>query len=150
MRVLGFDKYPSLKRAEEVGLEYVDFATLLRESDVISVNVTLTPETEGLIRRREIDSMKKGVVVVNTSQGKVIDEDAMVEALKSGKIASAGLDVFSEEPPARDSLLFKLDNAVFSPHIGFNTVEAAKRCMDICVDNVAKFLEGHPQNVCAQ
>jgi D-3-phosphoglycerate dehydrogenase len=149
MRVLGFDKYPNLKRAEEVGLEYVDLAALLRESDVVSVNVTLTSETERLIGRREIESMRNGVVVVNTSQGKVIDEDAMVEALKSGKIAFAGLDVFDEEPPAKDNPLFGLDNVVLSPHIGFNTVEAAKRCTDICVDNVVKFLEGHPQNVCA-
>jgi phosphoglycerate dehydrogenase-like enzyme len=149
MWVLGFDKYPNLKRAEEVGLKYVDLAALLIESDVVSVNVTLTSETEGLIGRREIESMKNGVVVVNTSQGKVIDEDAMVEALKSGKIASAGLDVFDEEPPAKDDPLFRLDNVVLSPHIGFNTVEAAKRCTDICVDNVVKFLEGHPQNACA-
>ena len=92
--------------------------------------------------------MKKGVVLVNTSQGKVIDENALAAALKYGKIAAAGLDVFAEEPPAKDNPLFKLDNAVFSPHVGFNTVEAAKSCTDICIDNVAKFLKGHVQNSC--
>jgi D-3-phosphoglycerate dehydrogenase len=93
--------------------------------------------------------MKKGVVLVNTSQGRVIDEEALVAALKSGRISAAGLDVFAEEPPRRDNPLFKLGNVVLSPHIGFNTVEAAKRCTDVCIDNVAKFLEGHPQNVCS-
>jgi D-3-phosphoglycerate dehydrogenase len=68
--------------------------------------------------------------------------------LKSGKIAAAGLDVFAEEPPAKDNPLFKLDNVALSPHVGFNTVEAARRCTDICIDNVAKFLEGQVQNSC--
>jgi phosphoglycerate dehydrogenase-like enzyme len=88
------------------------------------------------------------VVLVNTSQGKVIDEKALINALKSGKISFAGLDVFEEEPPAKDNPLLKLDNVILSPHIGFNTVEAPKRCTDICIDNVVKFLEGQPQNVC--
>jgi D-3-phosphoglycerate dehydrogenase len=92
--------------------------------------------------------MKNGVVIVNTSQGKVIDEEALINALKSGKISFAGLDVFEEEPPDKDNPLFKLDNTILSPHIGFHTVEAAKRCTDICIDNVVKFLEGHPQHAC--
>jgi len=148
MKVLAFDKYPNLKRAEEIGMEYVDLDALLRESDVISLHVPLTPETEGLIGRKEIETMKEGVVLVNTSQGRVIDEKALIEALKSGKIAYAGLDVFEEEPPPKDNPLFKLDNVVLSPHIGFNTAEAARRCTDICIDNVVKFLEGKPQNLC--
>jgi len=148
MRLLGFDKYPNPKRAEAVGLKYVDLPVLLRESDVVSVHVTLTSETEELLGRKEIESMKDGAVLVNTSQGKVVDEDALIEALKSGKISCAGLDVFGEEPPSKDNLLFRLDNVVLSPHVGFNTVEAAKRCTDICVDNVAEFLKGLVQNAC--
>jgi D-3-phosphoglycerate dehydrogenase len=92
--------------------------------------------------------MKKGAVIINTSQGKVIDENALVRALKSGKISQAGLDVFAEEPPAKDNPLFKLDNTTLSPHVGFHTLEAAKRCTDMCIGNVVKFLEGHSQNVC--
>jgi D-3-phosphoglycerate dehydrogenase len=92
--------------------------------------------------------MKRGIVIVNTSQGKVIDEKALTEALMSGKVSAAGLDVFAEEPPAKDNPLFKLGNTVLSPHVGFHTVEAIRRCTDICIDNVLKFLEGHPQNVC--
>jgi phosphoglycerate dehydrogenase-like enzyme len=149
MRVLGYDKYPNLKRAEEIGMEYVDLQTLLKESNVVSVHVTLTPETEKLLGKKEIETMKNGVIIVNTSQGKVIDEKALIEGLKSGKIAFAGLDVFDEEPPLKDNPLFSLDNVVLSPHVGFHTFEAAKRCTDICIDNVAKFLEGRKQNVCA-
>ena len=148
MRALGYDKYPNMQKIREAGIELVDLPTLLKESDFITLHVTLTPETEGLLGEKQIAAMKKGVVIVNTSQGKVIDEKALVAALKSGKIATAGLDVFAEEPPAKDNPLFKLDNVVFSPHVGFNTVEAAKRCTDICIDNVAKFLEGHVQNSC--
>jgi len=148
MRVLGYDKYPNLKRAQEIGMKYVDLPTLLKESDFITLHVTLTPETEGLIGRKEIEAMRKGAVIVNTSQGKVIDERALVAALKSGRIAAAGLDVFAAEPPAKNNPLFKLDNVVLSPHVGFNTVEAAKRCTDICIDNVEKFLQGHVQNAC--
>ena len=148
MEILGHDKYPNPKRAEEIGMKYVDLPTLLKESDVITLHVTLTPETEKLLGKKEIATMKNGAVIINTSQGKVIDEKAMIDALKSGKLSYAGLDVFSEEPPRKSNLLFKLDNTVLSPHVGFHTFEAAKRCTNICIDNVVKFLEGHPQNVC--
>jgi len=148
MQILGYDKYPNLKKAEEIGMKYVDLYTLLKESDFITLHVTLTSETERLIGKKEIEVMKKGAVIINTSQGKVIDEKALIDALKSGKLSYAGLDVFEEEPPAKDDPLFKLDNTILSPHIGFHTVEAAKRCTDICIDNVVKFLGGHSQNVC--
>lgn len=148
MHVLGFDKYPNPKRAEEVGMSYADLKTLLRESDVATLHVTLTSETEKLLGKKEIAAMKDGAVIINTSQGRVIDQEALVEALRSGKLSYAGLDVFEDEPPAKNNPLFKLGNTVLSPHIGFNTVEAEARCTDICVDNVAKFLEGKPQNVC--
>lgn len=149
MRILGYDKYPNKKRAEEIGMKYVDLLTLLSESDFVTLHVTLTDETEGLIGKKEIEAVKQGAVIVNTSQGKVIDETALVEALKSGEVAYAGLDVFPKEPPDKNNPLFKLDNVVLSPHIGFHTVEAKKRCSDICVDNVVKFLEGTPQNTCS-
>ena len=148
MRTLGYDKYPNVKRAEEIGMKYVDLYTLLKESDFITLHVTLTSETERLIGKKEIEAMKKGVVLINTSQGKVVDEKALVDALKSGKMSFAGLDVFGEEPPAKDNSLFKLDNTILSPHVGFHTTEAAKRCTDICIENVVKFLEGRLQNAC--
>jgi len=148
MRTLGYDKYPNVKKAEEIRMKYVDLYTLLKESDFITLHVTLTSETERLIGKKEIEAMKKGVVLINTSQGKVVDEKALVDALKSGKMSFAGLDVFGEEPPAKDNSLFKLDNTILSPHVGFHTTEAAKRCTDICIENVVKFLEGRLQNAC--
>jgi D-3-phosphoglycerate dehydrogenase len=148
MRVLGFDKYPNMKRAAEIGIMHVDLNTLLRESDVVTLHVTLTSETEKLIGKREIATMKDGAVIINTSQGKVIDEEALFEALRSGKLSHAGLDVLEDEPPAKNDPLFELNNTVLSPHIGFNTVEAKARCTDICVDNIVKFLEGKQQNAC--
>ena len=148
MQLLGYDKYPNPVRAEEVKLKYVDLETLLKESDIITNHVTLTSQTEMLIGKKEIATMKDGVVIVNTSQGKVIDEKALAEALRTGKIGGAGLDVLEEEPPRKDNPLFKLQNIVLSPHIGFNTTEAETRCSDICVDNVVTFVEGRRQNVC--
>lgn len=148
MQILAYDKYPNLKKAEEVGMKYVDLHTLLKESDIVTLHVTLTSETERLIGKKEMEAMKNGAVLINTSQGKVIDEKALIDALKSGKISFAGIDVFEEEPPSKDNALFKLDNTILSPHVGFHTIEAAKRCTDICIDNVLKFLEGHPQNIC--
>jgi D-3-phosphoglycerate dehydrogenase len=148
MQILAYDKYPNARKTEEIGMKYVDLHTLLKKSDFITVHVTLTSETEGLIGKKEISAMKDGAVIINTSQGKVVDEKALIEALKRGKISFAGLDVFEEEPPAKDNPLFKLNNTLLSPHIGFHTAEAARRCTDICIDNVEKFLDGHPQNVC--
>jgi len=148
MRIVGFDKFPNVKRAEEVGMRYVDLDVLLRESDVVTLHVTLTSETEKLIGKKEIEAMKNGAALINTSQGRVVDEEALLEALRCGKLSFAGLDVLAEEPPDKDNPLFKLDNVVFSPHIGFNTAEAEARCTDICVDNVVKFVEGKRQNVC--
>jgi phosphoglycerate dehydrogenase-like enzyme len=148
MQILGYDKYPDLKRAKELGMKYVDLYTLLRKSDFITLHVTLTSETEKLIGEKEFRVIKNGAVIVNTSQGKVIEERALVRALKSGRVSYAGLDVFEEEPPPKDNPLFKLSNTVLSPHVGFHTIEAVKRCSDICVDNVVKFLQGHPQNRC--
>jgi phosphoglycerate dehydrogenase-like enzyme len=148
MQLLGYDKYPDVRRAEEAGLKYVDLATLVKESDVITVHVALTRETEKLIGKREIASMKNGAVLINTSQGRVIDEKALTDALNRGRILCAGLDVLEKEPPSKSNPLFKLDNTVFSPHIGFNTTEARGRCSDTCVDNVANFARGKTQNAC--
>ena len=148
MQVLGYDKYPNVQRSKELGIKYVDLSTLLRNSDFISLHVTLTPETESLLGEKELETVKNGAVIVNTSQGKVIDEKALIKALKSGRISYAGLDVFEEEPPQKNDQLFALTNTVLSPHVGFHTVEAIKRCTDICIDNIVKFSEGRPQNLC--
>jgi phosphoglycerate dehydrogenase-like enzyme len=148
MRMLGFDIQRNPK-AQEIGISYVDLETLLRQSDIVTLHVTLTTKSKRLIGEKEIAMMKNGAVFVNTSQGRVVDEDALAAALGSGKLSSAGLDVFAEEPPTSNNPLFKLENTALSPHVGFHTVEAVKRCSDICVDNVKRFVEGHPTNICA-
>jgi D-3-phosphoglycerate dehydrogenase len=148
MRLLGYDIVHNMEKARVIGLEFVDLPTLLHESDIVSIHLTLTQDTTGLIGKREIGMMKKGAVLVNTSQGKVIDESALAEALKSRHLSYAGLDVFAEEPIDKENSLLKLENTVLSPHIGFQTAEAVKRCTDLCIENVRKFIEGHPENLC--
>jgi len=149
MHVLGYDVMPNPQRAEQIGMKYVELQTLLKESDVVSIHVTLNASSELLIGKDQFEMMKNGAVLINTSQGKVVDETALADALTSGKLSCAGLDVFSQEPPSPDNPLFKLDNVVLTPHIGFHTKEAVERCGDISIDNIAKFLEGRPQNICA-
>lgn len=122
MRVLGYD----LVRREEVGekgVVYVDLPTLLRESDFVTIHVPLTPETEKMIGERELSLMKPTAVLINTSRGKIVDEDALVRALREGKIAGACLDVFREEPTKNLELL-SLEQVIPTPHIGASTVES--------------------------
>jgi len=147
MRMLGYDIQRNPK-AEEIGITYVDLETLLRQSDIVTLHVTLTPKSKRLIGEKEIGMMRNGAVLVNSSQGRVVDENALAAALSSGKLSCAGLDVFEEEPPTSTNPLFKLENTALSPHVGFHTVEAVKRCTDICIENVRRFLEGRPQNTC--
>jgi phosphoglycerate dehydrogenase-like enzyme len=148
MQVLGYDKYPNHEKANRLGMKYVNLGTLLKKSDFVSLNVTLTAETERLIGEKEFKAMKNGVIIVNTSQGRVFDEKALIIELKSGRVAYAGLDVFEREPPVKDSELLDLQNTILTPHVGFHTAEAVKRCTDICIENVVRFLEGRPQNIC--
>lgn len=106
----------------EQGAKYVSFEDLVRTSDVLSLNCSLRKETVGIIGRKEFEIMKPGVVIVNTARGKLIDEAALVDALDSGKVYSAGLDVYEEEPKIHEGLL-KNPNVVLLPHIGTGTVE---------------------------
>lgn len=106
----------------EQGAKYVSFEELVRTSDVLSLNLALRKETIGIIGRKEFEMMKQGVVIVNTARGKLIDEAALVDALDSGKVYSAGLDVYEEEPKVHEGLL-KNPNVVLLPHIGTGTYE---------------------------
>jgi glyoxylate reductase len=106
----------------EKGAKYVSFEELMKTSDVLSLNCSLRKETEGIIGRKEFALMKEGVVLVNTARGKLIDEQALVDALDEGKVFSAGLDVYEEEPKVHEGLL-KNPNVVLLPHIGTSTIE---------------------------
>lgn len=106
----------------EAGAKYVSFEELLKSADVLSLNCSLRKETVGIIGKKEFALMKKGVVLVNTARGKLIDEKALVEALDEGKVFSAGLDVYEEEPKIHEGLLNN-PNVVLLPHIGTATME---------------------------
>lgn len=129
------------------GSQKSDFERLIKESDIISVNAPITRETKGLIGLNEFNLMKDGVVIVNTGRGAVIDENALTENLKSGKVFSAGIDVYSKEPVNKGNPLFNGPNAILTPHIGFNTEESEFSLSNIVKNNVVSFLNGHPQNV---
>jgi glyoxylate reductase len=106
----------------ELGAKYVSFEELIKTSDVLSLNCSLRKETIGIIGKKEFEMMKKGVIIINTARGKLIDEAALVDALDSGKVFSAGLDVYEEEPKINEGLLNN-PNAVLLPHIGTATME---------------------------
>lgn len=112
---------------------YVDFETLLRTSDAISVHLPLGDGTRGIIGRKEFDMMKNGVVIVNTARGPIIDEQALVEALQSGKVFAAGLDVYEKEPEVHEGLIAS-DNCILLPHVGTATYETQVRFLCISFD----------------
>ena len=120
---------------------------LLAQSDVISLHCPLFPETRGIINRDTIAKMKDGVLLINTSRGPLVAEEDLAEALASGKVAGAGLDVLSVEPARADNPLLKQQNCLITPHIAWAPKESRQRLMDIAVANLRAFLDGAPQNV---
>jgi glyoxylate reductase len=119
----------------------VDFKTLLRESDFLSIHVPLSKETRHLIGAKELAMMKPGAILINTSRGPIVDEAALVKALKSGRLASAGLDVFEHEPRVHPGLL-KLENVAILPHIGSATDSARRRMVETALRNCIAALKG--------
>ncbi len=149
MNVIAWTRSPSPERAARHGARFVELDDLLAASDVVSLHVPATPETEGLIGDDEFDRMKPDAVLVNTARAAVVDEAAMIERLRSGRLAGAALDVYGEEPlPARHPLT-KLDNVVLSPHMGFGTPEAVTSMVDIAIDGLVGYFDGKPVNVVA-
>lgn len=145
MKVVAYDEHPS-ETGKQYG-EYVSLDELLKQSDVISLHCPLFPSTERIINKENIGKMKDGVIIINTSRGALVDEQDLADALKSGKVYAAGLDVVSTEPIKEDNLLLNCPNSFITPHIAWAPKESRQRLMDIAVDNVKKFLEGVPQNV---
>jgi len=124
----------------------LDLDTLFRQSDIVSLHCPLTPETEHLVSRERLQLMKPTAFLINTSRGLLVDERALAEALDSGVIAGAGLDVLAQEPPAADNPLFAARNCYITPHIAWATASARKRLMQVVVENVEAFLRGSPRN----
>lgn len=141
MTVCAYDPYINAAYCEENEIENVSFEEGIQKADVISLHLPLMDSTKHLIDGDAIAEMKDGVVIINTSRGGIIDEDAACEALKSGKIGGLGLDAFEQEPP-KDSPLFAFDNVVATPHTGAHTAEATNNMAALSVQNLIDVLEG--------
>jgi glycerate dehydrogenase len=146
MKVLAFDGYQN-KELESVTMKYADLDTLLANSDVIALHCPLFESTQGIINKNTITKMKDGVMIINNSRGPLVVEEDLAEALNSGKVGGAALDVVSSEPIKADNPLLKAKNCIITPHISWAPVESRQRLMDIAVDNLEKFLIGNPVNV---
>lgn len=144
MAVLAFN--PSPKPAPE-GVRFVELESLFRESDVVSLHCPLTPQTERLVNAARLALMKPTAFLLNTSRGPVVDESALAAALNEGRLAGAGLDVLSIEPPPPDNPLLRARNCLITPHYAWATAAARRRLMQVTVENVRAFLAGRPQNV---
>lgn len=145
MKVIAYDSYQN-EAAKTIG-KYVDLDTLLRTSDVIALHCPLFPDTNGIINKDTIAKMKDGVIILNNSRGPLIVEEDLTEALDSGKVYAAGLDVVSTEPIKADNPLLGAKNCLITPHISWAPRESRQRLMDIAVDNLKQFLAGNPVNV---
>lgn len=142
MSILLYDIHPDAQFATLVGGEYVALEELLSRADFISVNVALNAGTRHLIGARELSLVRPWAIIVNTARGGVVDEGALLEALKARRLGGAALDVYASEPPAASSELFRLDNVVLTPHIGSYTREAITRMGVMASLNLIQALEG--------
>ena len=145
MNVLAYDVDPN--DAGRAIAEYVELDTLLAKADVISLHCNLTAENTGLINKESIAKMKDGVIIINNARGQLVVEQDLADALNSGKVAAAGLDVVSSEPIRGDNPLLRAKNCIITPHISWAPKESRQRIMDCTVENVQCFLSGKPQNV---
>lgn len=145
MNVIAFNRSRSAEGAEIA--EYVELDELLHRADVISLHCPLFPETRGIINRETISKMKDGVIIINNSRGTLVVEQDLADALNSGKVYAAGLDVVSSEPISADNPLLKAKNCLITPHISWAPKESRQRIMDCTVENIRAFQAGKPQNV---
>ena len=170
MSVVAFDLHPDAEFADRLDFRYTDLDELLSSADIITLHVPSSPQTHHLLNVEAFARMKQGAVVINTARGDLIDAIALVQALISGKVAAAGLDVLPDEPLIReeaelvssnfareqllhnlvaDHVLLRMPNVIVTPHSAFNTREAVERIIATTVENIAAFADGRPQNVVA-
>lgn len=145
MRVLAYSR-STCPEGEQIGT-YVSLEQLLARSDVISLHCPLFPETNQIINAASIAKMKDGAILLNTSRGGLINEQDVADALASGKLRAAAVDVVVQEPMAANNPLLTAPNCIITPHIAWAPIESRQRLLDTVVDNIRCFLEGNPQNV---
>jgi len=146
MRVLACDTY-QVDAPLHIGFRWGSLEEVLRESDVVSLHSPLFPETRGMINAGSLAMMKPSAILINTSRGPLVVDQDLADALNSDKLAGAGLDVLSIEPPLNNNPLLHAKNCLVTPHIAWATREARARLMDIAVENVSAFMAGTPRNV---
>ena len=147
MNILVYTRTP---REDEKGIRYVSLKELLEHSDYVSLHCPLTESTKHMINKETLKLMKPSAFIINTSRGALIDEAALIEALKNGKIAGAGLDVQETEPPKETSPLYTMENVLITPHMGWKGLETRQRLVSILADNIKNFLAGNPKNVVSE
>ncbi len=167
MKVLAFDVHPNVSLADLLGFTYVSFEELLKNSDIVTIHVPYSAQTHHLIDRKAIHVMKKGSILINTSRGGIIDNEALIEGLDSKILYGVGLDVIEGEELiqeehqllldptkavalgnlVKDHILLRKNNVVFTPHIGFYSKEALDRLFETNIQNIQAFLQGKPQNI---
>ncbi len=145
MRVLACDRYQNPALVSET-CRYGSLEEVLAGSDVIALHCPLTADTEKIINKENIRKMKDGVILINNSRGALVDEEALCEALRSGKVAAAGLDVVSSEPISADNPLLSAPHCIITPHISWASRESRARLMGIAAENLRAFQAGNPQN----
>lgn len=146
MNVLAFN--PRTKdKGDLKKIKFVDMDTLLAESDIVTCHCPLTPQTEGLINKENISKMKKSAILINTSRGPVVDEQALADALNNDMLMAAGLDVLKVEPARKDNPLLNAKNCYITPHIAWAAKETRARLLKILEENIVAYLNGKPQNV---
>ena len=144
LRIIGCDPYLSEKRKADLNLEFVDQETLFKTSDFVTLHTPLTDETRHIVNSETLGLMKPTAYVINTSRGPMVDTDALATALRNGTIAGAAIDVYDQEPPPPDYPLFKLDNAILTPHLGWASEEAGWEIRRSILDDIYAVAEGRP------
>ena len=150
MKVIAWTFNPSAERASQYGISFVEFDDLIKDSDVISLHIPATSESINLIDEREFKLMKNTCIIINTARGDIINEAALISALRNNTILGAGLDVFPQEPMPENHPLTTLTNVVISPHVGGMAEAATMKGLEMTIDNLESFAKGNPLYVVAK
>jgi D-3-phosphoglycerate dehydrogenase len=142
MKLLAYEPFPDQEFVNKYDVKLVSMAELFKEADFISLNLPSLPTTKGIINKETLALVKPGAFIINTARGDIVDDQALYEALVSGRLAGAALDVLATEPPPKDHPLFKLENVILTPHVGAHTYEAQLRAGTMALENILRVLRG--------